>query len=465
MTRLRPPSWLVLAYVGAAVFYTIPPVVLYLTYRQPSFDLGIYDQTLWLLADGQTFNTVAGIHVLGAHFSPILYLLSPLSAVPGGAIPELVFEGLWMATAVVPIYLIARHLGRDPRPLVVLGVVHPGVFAAAWWGFRPWNLAYPVILWAALLILRHPRWLTVVAAGLVSLAFREDLGLWVGLVAVSLALATRIRWKQVVAAGVPIAAATGGLLLMLIPSFAPEGEYIYGTIATGTSEIPVERQVLMTLGRLVFLIVPVGLTLRTARQVRWLLAAPLIIPILGLARFSANSLSFSLQYDLLLVGVLVLVLALSPVVLQNRWILVGSAVTALTIGVLSPTSPDLGPNPFGIDPDDTAAFSSVRVELIQLADPSDSLVLPDPLVAHFSERAQIFRFPYPFDAPRPEPYPMICPDPDFVVVDRIADSEMAAPNWSEVSNRYESVWSDGRFTIYSLTTAAPASGSCRPAAG
>jgi uncharacterized membrane protein len=42
-----------------------------------AFDLGIFQQAVWLMARGETpFVTVRGMNILGDHFTPILYLIA-----------------------------------------------------------------------------------------------------------------------------------------------------------------------------------------------------------------------------------------------------------------------------------------------------------------------------------------------------------------------------------------------------
>ena len=82
------PSWLWLMWLLAGLTFSTISLVLLANFRQPPFDLAIYDQSIWLLGHGGTFNTVAGIHVFGAHMSPILYLLAPLSWLGEGATPN-----------------------------------------------------------------------------------------------------------------------------------------------------------------------------------------------------------------------------------------------------------------------------------------------------------------------------------------------------------------------------------------
>jgi uncharacterized membrane protein len=88
-----------LAFAGAGLLYAVPSVLLLQAFIQQAYDVGIFDQTLWLIAPGESFNTVAGYHVMADHFSPVLYVISPLAYIPGGAAPELVFQSLFSSSS------------------------------------------------------------------------------------------------------------------------------------------------------------------------------------------------------------------------------------------------------------------------------------------------------------------------------------------------------------------------------
>jgi uncharacterized membrane protein len=446
------PGWLWWGYGGAAVLYTVMPVVMYLFYRQPSFDLGIYDQTIWLLAHGETFNTVAGIHVFGAHFSPILYLLTPLAFIPGGAVPELVFEGLWMATAVFPIWKIATFLDRSPKPLVLLGVIHPGVFTAAWWGMRPWNLTYPVVLWAAYAILKRPHWTTITAFGIIGLTFREDIAFWIGIIALILALARKVEWRHVLIAGVPLAALTAIIIFGLMPQWSPTNTYLYQDTLTVSGSETQGAQFLMlkALLRASYLALPVALSFPRVSRSTGIQMLPLLLPLVPVTRRD-NSLPFSYHYELLFVVGVVLIAALSASQLRPVRIVLGVLVGASLLGALNPYTRFYGANPFGMSSDRFERYSAVY-ELVR-SDLEDGrpASLPDPLVSHFSERAQVFRFPYPFDAPLREPYQMICPPPRLVVAD--LHLEHLAPTWQAVRPAYRFTASSDRFAIFTQDSA------------
>ena len=80
-----------------------------------AFDLGIFQQAVWLMAHGETpFVTVRGMNILGDHFTPILYLL----AIPYRfwAHPFWLFlaQTVALAAGVLPLYRMAlRHTGKE----------------------------------------------------------------------------------------------------------------------------------------------------------------------------------------------------------------------------------------------------------------------------------------------------------------------------------------------------------------
>ncbi len=77
------------------------------------FDLGIYDQAVWLLAHGHGFDTVRGLGVFGNHVNLAFYLLVPFYWL--GAGPN--FLNLVMVAAVaasaVPVFRLGRHWLTD----------------------------------------------------------------------------------------------------------------------------------------------------------------------------------------------------------------------------------------------------------------------------------------------------------------------------------------------------------------
>lgn len=420
--RTPTSTWQRWSFLGSALLYALPSIWLLGNYLQPAFDLAIYDQSLWLLLRGETFNTVGGAHVFGGHFSPILILLSPISLIPGGAVPEIVIQSLWIASGVFPAAAIARRFGKSEVWLMAIYALHPAIIGGSWYGFRPWNLAVPAILWLAAWILERPSVTSVTVSGLTLLVFREDMALWVGLLATILVMAGHIRVRDYLASGVILGAVTGFVVLGIIPEFAPTGSYFFAS-STETGLQSVDANVASIATRVIFLLAPLGVV---PWRLNWKLLAPLSLPVLGLMVKGGNALTTFFHYDMMFVPLLLVIVGLSESA-ENRaratlWL---SLVVLVLLGALRPIAPQHGANPFRIDREMTRELDAVVRELRALPG-SDQLSLAGPsrVLPHLSERKNVFIYPSPFRQHRTQDdgYQFVdllrydCPDPNLVIV-------------------------------------------------
>ena len=104
-------------------------------YRTIDFDLGIHDQAIWLLAHGQSFDTVRGLPVFGHHATFAFYLLVPFQWL--GAGPEL------LERAAGHRHRLGRHPDLPPGP--------PAASSNSWWAL---GLGVGVAAAAAAAVLR-----------------------------------------------------------------------------------------------------------------------------------------------------------------------------------------------------------------------------------------------------------------------------------------------------------------------
>jgi len=111
----HPAAWLTLAaaFMFAVVFGNLG-VQNHRNFGTWSYDMGIYDQAIWLMSRGQSFMSVRGMNVWGHHFNPVLLLFAPFYWF--GAGPEFLYvvQACALAAAAVPIYLIARDKFKTP---------------------------------------------------------------------------------------------------------------------------------------------------------------------------------------------------------------------------------------------------------------------------------------------------------------------------------------------------------------
>jgi uncharacterized membrane protein len=146
-----------------------------------TIDLGLYDNILWHTAHGDWLGSsfLKGGHHNSAHFDPILIALAPLYALRPHADTLLVLQIVWVSSAMLPIYLLARD--KLASPLYGLGfaamyAAHPAVHGAALYEFHSLTLVGPLLIWLVYFLERG--WYRAYALLLVPvLLCREDVAL------------------------------------------------------------------------------------------------------------------------------------------------------------------------------------------------------------------------------------------------------------------------------------------------
>ena len=117
-----------------------------------AFDLGIFQQGVWLLANGYTpFVTVRGWHLFADHFSPILFVFVPFYRIWAHPFWLFLAQTIALALGTIPVYRLAfRHTGNQ-RYAILLALAylfHPAACTMLFFDFHPILLSIPFILWA-----------------------------------------------------------------------------------------------------------------------------------------------------------------------------------------------------------------------------------------------------------------------------------------------------------------------------
>lgn len=115
------------------------------------FDLGIHDQSLWLLAHGHWFNTVCGLPVFGHHASFMYVLLAPLTWIGAGPDTWNVLQVFMLGSAAGPVFLLARDRTRSEWIGLLFGIawlLAPTTAYLAFETFHPETMAVPFLLMA-----------------------------------------------------------------------------------------------------------------------------------------------------------------------------------------------------------------------------------------------------------------------------------------------------------------------------
>lgn len=374
-----------------------------------SYDVGLYDQGLWLLSRFDApFVTLMGRNLFGDHTSFILLPLVPLYWIVPGTATLLVVQSMVVAAGSVPVFLFARKvLGRDSLGMlmVIAWLAHPAVIGASLENFHPDSfhaLAIPLALWAAserrwrwygaaiamALLVKEDAFLVVVPIGVwVGLTIERRKGLWTmlaGLVAPVVAMyavmepligvPTRNSWR------IPFGG-VGGFLERLVTDPADVADYLLD----GDRIIYLWQMSAPLLG--VFLL-SVGL-------------AAVAFPVVALNLVSTYWYQYNVDYhySIVIVPVLVCATAMGLARLDARRRTIGAILVAVASVVSSTAwSPhNLSVRPPLLTPPDNPVAIAGRAILDHV--PEDAVVsLYDPLVPHAAHRRQVYFFPNPFRA-------------------------------------------------------------------
>lgn len=397
--------------VATAVFTVVFSVRMVTEYRRFglwAFDLGIFDQGLWLFSRFETpFVTVRGLHLFADHSSYLMVPIAPLYWVAPHAEALLIFTVLVLAVGGPLAYYATRAVGAPRLLAAVVGIGYLASPAVQWnvqGTFHPEQLVVPLLIGAFLLFARgRDRWALVLVV--LALLAKED----VGLIVVPFGLFIwwwfdKRRQGMIIAALGVIALIVN--LELLLPHFSPTGEMLYAWryarlgeglfgIATGLflhPEVIVEAVTdPARLGYLALLLLPMPLALIEPRAL--LIAVPAALANL----VSTHPYQYEVVYHYtvyLLVGV-VIAAALGAARAGNwesdRWRngMVAASVVA-AIGFVS-WSPLVSTSAAEQVDRDAAA------EAIALIPPDAAVSAWNQYVPHLTHRRIIYQYPNPWE--------------------------------------------------------------------
>jgi uncharacterized membrane protein len=160
---------------------------LYDRFGMMAFDFGIFHQAVWLMANGETpFVTLRGTHILGDHFSVILYLIAPVYALIPHPKTLLVLQTVALALGAFPVYGLARRVNLTP-PLALLFafayLLYPPLQWSNTYEFHPDIFATPLLLTALYCLVARRWWGYIVALVLTALT-KESVGITIACIGV-----------------------------------------------------------------------------------------------------------------------------------------------------------------------------------------------------------------------------------------------------------------------------------------
>jgi uncharacterized membrane protein len=424
---LGQPPRLVLLGIVALWFVTFSVLVVWRHDRYGSFDfdLGIWDQSAWLLAHNGGLNTVRGLHVLSIHFTPALYFYVPFYWL--GAGPN--FLNVTMVAAVcagaVVLFDIGRHHLRDEWHALVPATAFLVSYTAQWLlqkSFHPEVMAVPFLLLAYDAAIRG-RWRLYAAATVLAVLWKEDIALAAGMLGLILA----IRDGHTVTGDEgPARTRTAGLITLaacaayfvvatqlVIPHFSEGGnftEVFFGDLGSSSPEIVKSMLTRPDLVRQHFeLSDPVGYGRDLAASFGFVpLLSPLAL-LIGLPQATVNLLTnhsffWSTEAHYATVPLVAMAVAAVEGVARfrrlpvRRFLLsamaVGAFFTAASWGV-SPLSKDFRSGYWQLE---VPARQAVLDRAVALPGPDDGVSAMYNLTPHLTHRHEVYTFPNPWIA-------------------------------------------------------------------
>jgi uncharacterized membrane protein len=170
----------ILAAAAYAVFFSLWSIKKYDAFQAPGFDIGIYDQGLWLLSRfKEPFVTLLGLNLFGDHSSFILILFVPLYWIVPAPETLLVVQAIALAVGIVPVFLLGRMVLRNSWVALIPAIAYLATPALGWLNlenFHPDSLEVPLLLFA-LYFMSRARWRPYLVMVLLLMTVKEDTAL------------------------------------------------------------------------------------------------------------------------------------------------------------------------------------------------------------------------------------------------------------------------------------------------
>lgn len=322
-------------------------------FQSTAWDLGIFDQAIYLISQGKTpISSYLGIHILGDHAALILYLVAIFYKIFASVYWLFLIQAFALTAAIIPLYLIAQLKGLNTSQSLTICwsyLLYPLIFNVNLFDFHPDVFVPVALLWAVWAALRS-RWVVYLLALVVVLSCKEIFALLVVFFGLWLLTLPKQRPFGLVA----IALGTGWFIIStrwLIPVFSDNTANIsrhvsrFSYLGNSYSEMLInlvqKPQLFLggifngqNIGYLALLLLPVVWGLRF-RHLTPLIA---ILPILGINLLSQESLQKDLlhQYSLPIVPFLFLICidtwaTQKTWIKPQKWLLLWSAIVFLAL--------------------------------------------------------------------------------------------------------------------------------------
>jgi uncharacterized membrane protein len=383
---------------------------LYHRYALTAYDLGIYDQAVWLISRFHNpYITVRGLPLLADHFDPILYLLAPLYWIWDSPKMLLVAQTLALAIGALPVYLIAQRKS-DSAPGALMFAIAYLLYPALEWtntfDFHPEIFATPFLL-GAFYFLDCKRWRPYILLLALTTLTKETAGLSIIMLGLyALTRNRRIGWLTIGIGAVALFVALG--VLQFYHAGQPSPYFsLYSRFGSSPARI---------LGSIVFHPISAMNGMNTQENHSYLrdlfqpvLFLPLLAPemlVLAFPSFLSNLLSSRIfmhmiyfQYNVYIIPFM-FIASIIGFERLHRW--AGSFTSRLFVLCLianiiygSGESPLLSTS-WPLSQPVSSYQSSQADNILRMIPPEASVSAQSGLLPHITHRLQIYLFPNPF---------------------------------------------------------------------
>ena len=434
-----------------------------------SFDVGLYDQGVWLLSRFDApFVTLMGRNLFGDHASLILIFVAPLYWIWPGTETLLALQSVVVAAGALPIYFFARrHLNSAAIgcAFAVVWLVNPAVNGTIFENYHPdsfLGLFVPIAIVAAL----TKRWRWYWVAVILSLLVKEDVVLVIVPLGAMVAMRGETR-RGILTIGVAISAALLGMFVLMknligVPTrngwripFGGFTGFIKESFTNPTNVI----QYLTSEGRLMYwwkMFAPFALLSLLAPEVA-------MISILVLVGNTVSNFwyQFHIEYHYSLVAVPALLIAvivgLGRVGVGTRRLLVSivvaSSLWSASVWSYVPFRLDKYPH-WGAEHPVAVAADEMYAEI----PPNAKISVLHSTAPHLAHRKEIYQFPNPFrivmygpDTSKEGQRSPLADGIEFVLLPRNLDGENLK-DWNAVSPGFYEYKANSYWQLFARTT-------------
>ncbi len=413
------------------------------------FDMGIYDQGIWLVSRGHDpFVTVRGLHYFGHHANLSTLLFVPAYWLGAGPIFLYLVETVALALGAIPLWLLARD--RWDHPWLALTapaafLLYPSTEWITWWHFHPDALIVTPLLFAWWFASRG-RWGGFWIAVSLALAAKEDAAMAIFM----LGLVIAYRWDRrrglitASVAAVWFVAATWLLIPALTNGEGPFYNNFFSDFGSGSMAAVVWEMVTHPLDVVQMLFAPsrIDYYRQMGAPVAFLALASPAGLLVGLPQFAVNALSshdplrdIRFHYSAVPTAAMFIASVEGVARLAAGRLPALRFLAGLMIAVALATNVAWSPSPTSVKFRTgiwvrTAPHQAEAINTALDSVPEDAgVVATYDLVPHLTHRRHIYEWPNPFqssnwgiDGGRPHPVE----NADYLVLDtaKVADQEL-----------------------------------------